>query len=381
MVPLTPGRPAAGLKQGAYMAFSFRDDYSEGAHPRIIGALARTALEHSDCYGEDRFCLAAADMLRAQAGCGGAEVLFVPGGTQANLLLISHALRPHQAVISAESGHINGHECGAIEGSGHKIIAMLAADGKLTEALVEASLPQGSDAPHVVQPKLVYISQATECGTVYTALELENLARCCRKHGLFLYVDGARMANALAASSGADCGACGACGADSAEPPPSLSEVARLADAFTLGGTKNGLLFGEALVVPNPELARDIRYTQKRLGALLAKGRAIGAQFEEALRDGLYLELAAHANHMAASLRSGLEALGVRFLYESRSNMQFAALPRAAACALKERGYEFHVYGPTATGADDAVCRFVASWATTEEDVGRFVSDYSKAIG
>ena len=355
------------------MAHLFRDDYSEGAHPRIIDALARTTLEQTDCYGEDRFCLAAADMLRALAGCdAAAEVLFVSGGTHANLLLIAHALRPHQAVVSAISGHINVHECGAIEGAGHKIIALPTKDGKLTAAQVEESLPDRAGGPHVAQPKLVYASQATELGTVYTAQELESLSGCCREHSLFLYVDGARLANSLAA-------------ADSNEPaagsePPTMRDIARLSDAFTLGGTKNGLLFGEALVVTNAALSKDIRYTQKLYGALLAKGRAIGAQFEEALRDGLYLELAARANRMAAALRAGLEALGVRFLYEARSNMQYAALPRPVAEALAEDGYGFHTYGPSAPGAGDSVCRFVASWATTEESVDKLISDCARAM-
>ncbi|GHU88986.1 amino acid lyase [Clostridia bacterium] len=340
------------------MVYSFKNDYSEGAHPRVYEALQHTNTEQAEGYGEDVFCEEAARLLR-EISESDAEVAFVPGGTQANLLLISHALRPYEAVISPETGHINGHECGAVEATGHKILNLPSENGKLRAPQIAEALRE-YDSPQVVAPRLVYISQASDLGTVYTRDELAAISEVCRANGLYLYVDGARIANALAAERGL-----------------TLVDVARFSDAFTVGGTKNGFLFGEALVIPNAELARNIRHSQKQRGAMLAKGRVIGAQFAAMLRDGLYFELAEHANDMALLLRDGLSPLGIQFACQSPTNLQFPIFSEVIADKLSE-DYGFHVVGRDAPGR--VTVRLVTSWATGETPVRGFVEAVREAL-
>ena len=327
----------------------FRNDYSEGAHPAVLEALAETNLLKTPGYGADSYCAAAADTLRRLCGAPEAQVHFVSGGTQANKLLIGALLRPYEAVIAAETGHIAGHEAGAIELDGHKILTVSTADGKLTAAGV-AEMAERCGEEYTPLPRLVYLSNTTEVGTVYTRRELAEISACCRGLGLLLYCDGARLGAAITAP-GADVG---------------FADYAALCDAFTIGGTKNGLLFGEALVLANPDLCPYFRRAMKQQGAILAKGRLLGVQFGAILKDGLYLELARHANRMALRLREGLLAQGWTMAYDSPSNQLFPILDASQAAAL-ERDCAFEVISPLPEGR---LCvRFVTSWTTQETEV------------
>lgn len=332
---------------------SFKNDYSEGAHPRILEALSRHNFEQADGYGCDESCERARRLIREAVGAPSCDVHFLVGGTQANLCLIAHALRPHEAVVSAKSGHINVHETGAIEATGHKVLTRPSADGKLTPAQVLEVLEEHTDE-HMVRPGLVYISHPTEVGTLYTKAELEALSALCRERGLPLYLDGARLASALAAE-GNDL---------------TLPDICRLTDAFYLGGTKCGALFGEALIIRGEALKRDFRFMQKQRGALLAKGFLLGLQFEELLCDGLYLELGAHANAMANRLREGIREAGYSFAPETKTNQLFPRLPDGVVEALSE-DYDFEFWSREEDG--HSVIRLVTSWATREENVGRFL--------
>ena len=271
--------------------YSFRNDYSEGAHPRVLQALSRTNTAQTCGYGQDLFCLDAAARIRALCHAPKADVHFLVGGTQSNLVTIDALLRPCEAVIAAHTGHVNVHETGAIEATGHKVCAVPSPDGKVTCEMVE-SVVRAHSSEHMVIPRLVYISDTTETGTVYTQAELAALRRCCDANDLLLYLDGARLGSALTIPS-ADV---------------TLPDLAALTDAFTIGGTKNGALFGEALILTTP--CPRFRWHMKQRGAVLAKGRLLGVQFQALLEEGLYFDLARHANEMAQQLRQGLGCLG-----------------------------------------------------------------------
>jgi len=335
----------------------FFDDYSEGAHPRVLAQLAADTLAQEPGYGNDAPSQRAAALLRIATGSPGAAVHFVSGGTQANLIALASVLRPHESVVAAASAHIHVHETGAVEATGHKINLVAGADGKLAPDAVRAVVAQHADE-HMVRPRVVFVSQPTELGTLYSAAELEALSEACRELGLYLYLDGARLASALASP---------ACDL-------ALPRLAALVDMFYLGGTKNGALFGEAIVITNPALQPDFRYHLKQRGALLAKGRALGTQFVALLEDDLYLELARHANAMAARLATGLRAAGVRFLGDPVTNLVFPILSDATIARLRE-AYGFHVWGRV----DDAhsAIRLVASWATTPAAVDAFLDDFA----
>lgn len=335
--------------------YSFRNDYSEGAHPKVLAALTETNLTQTVGYGLDPFCAAAADTIRRLCGAPGADVHFLVGGTQVNLVVIAAHLQPYEAVIAAHTGHVNVHETGAIEATGHKVCTAYAPDGKLTPALVESVLAQHNGTEHMVAPRLIYISDTTEIGTVYTKAELTALRRCCDDHGLFLYLDGARLGSALTAE-GNDL---------------TLPDLAALTDAFTIGGTKNGALLGEALILPRPH--DHFRWYMKQRGAVLAKGRLLGLQFQALLTDGLYFDLARHANTLAIRLRDGMAALGIPFPVSSPSNQQFPVLGNEVVAALEERGYEFETDHPV---DEKRTCvRFVTSWATPESAVEELLAD------
>ena len=334
--------------------YSFRNDYSEGAHPKVLEALASTNLEQTVGYGMDPRCEAARNTIRRLCNAPDADVHFLVGGTQTNLIVIESLLRPYEAVIAAHTGHVNVHETGAIEATGHKVCTAYAPDGKLTPALVE-SVVNGHSSEHMVHPRLVYISDTTEIGTIYTKAELEALRRCCDEHSLFLFMDGARLGSALA----------------SPENDLTLPDLAALTDAFYIGGTKNGALFGEALVMNAPN--DHFRWHMKQRGAMLAKGRLLGVQFQALLEDGVYFEIARHANEMAYRLRDGIAALGYSFPVPSPSNQQFPVLPNTVVEQLKAKGYEFEIDH----AEDDAhTCvRFVTSWATPENAIDAFLKD------
>ncbi len=342
---------------------SFTCDYSEGAHPRVLERLAATNLEQTPGYGLDSYCGRAAALIRKSCAREDAAVHFLVGGTQTNLTVLAAALRPHQGALAADTGHINVHESGAIEASGHKVLPIPANDGKITAAQVEEALRAHWESPtreHTVQPGLLYLSQPTELGTVYARAELEAIARVCHNYGVPLYVDGARLGAAITAE-GADCG---------------LADLAALCDAFTIGGTKNGLLFGEALIITNPALGRDFRYIMKQRGGMLAKGRLLGVQFLAVWEDGLYFEMARHANEQALRIRRACEARGWEFLVPSPTNQQFPILPDSALAALSG-SYAFETWGPV--GENRTAVRICTSWATRPEDVDALVSDISLA--
>ncbi len=335
--------------------YSFRNDYSEGAHPQVLQALTDTNAVQTVGYGMDPYCQAAADTIRRLCAAPDADVHFLVGGTQVNLVTIDAFLRSYEAVIAAQTGHVSTHETGAIEATGHKVCTVESPDGKLTPALVESVLAQHNGTEHMVLPRLVYISDTTEIGTIYTKAELTALRRCCDAHGLVLYLDGARLGSALTAP-GNDL---------------TLPDLAALTDAFTIGGTKNGALFGEALVLTRP--LPHYRWHMKQRGAVLAKGRLLGIQFQALLEDGLYFDLARHANQLALRLRDGIAALGYPFPVDSPSNQQFPVLPNAAVQKLQELGYEFEI--DHVVDADHTCIRLVTSWATPESAMESFLRD------
>lgn len=340
------------------MIYSFANDYSEGAHPRILEAMMNTNLQQNPGYGLDEHCRKAAGLIRAECGQPDLDVHFIPGGTQTNLLAIAKALRPHEAVISADTGHINCHETGAVEATGHKILTIPSADGKLTRDAVSEMIHTHS-AEYSVLPKMVYISNTTELGTQYSKQELEDLNHLCRLHGLYLFLDGARLASALT----------------SVANDLTLSDLARLTDLFYIGGTKNGALFGEALVISNPELKTCFRFHLKQRGAMLAKGWLLGLQFETLFTDGLYYELGRRANELAAILRKGFEECGISFLSPSCSNQVFPIVADELADRLAAE-YKFETERRLGDGT--TAIRFVTSWATPEQAVRDFIQ-YLKA--
>ena len=335
--------------------YSFKNDYTVTAHPRLLQALGETSLEQDEGYGLDRHSLAAADHIRSYLGpCGEtADIHFLCGGTQTNMVALAAFLRPHEAVIAPDTAHICVHETGAIEATGHKIIAVPSYQGKLLPERVREVLDAHCDE-HMVKPRLVKITNATELGTVYTLAELETLGVLCRERGLLLYIDGARLGYALTAEGN----------------DVRLSDLCRLADAFYIGGTKNGALLGEALVLCNDALKDDFRYLVKQRGAMLAKGRVLGVQFEELFRDGLYFELARHGNTMARAICSGLRAMGHTFLTDSTSNQIFPILPNTLIQKL-EKDWMFYVW-QTISGEHTAI-RLVTDWATDAGEVDRFL--------
>lgn len=340
--------------------YSFKNDYSEGAHPRILDALVSANLEQSEGYGEDSYSLKAAKEIKQAIGLETVDIHLFAGGTQTNLTALGAFLRPHEAVIAANTGHIFVHETGAIEATGHKVLTVEVKDGKLGPSHVEAVLAAHSDE-HMVKPRLIYISNSTEIGTVYSKSELEALSRLCRQNGLYLYMDGARLGSALCAE-GCDL---------------TLADLAKMTDAFYIGGTKNGALLGEALVIGRDGLKEDFRYHMKQRGALLAKGRLLGIQFYELFRDGLYFELARHANAMAALIRQAIEAAGYEFLTDSPSNQIFPILPNKLIDRLQEK-YSFYVWSKA--DEESSAVRLVTSWAMKEEAVQGFIEDF-KAYG
>ena len=338
---------------------NFASDYTEGAHPKVLERLLETKFQQAPGDGEDPDCEEARTLIREMCAAPEAEVQFLTGGTQANQTVIAAALRPYQGAVAADSGHIAVHETGAIEATGHTVLTLPGEDGKLTPSAIAALCRAhwgDSSREHAVQPGLVYLSQATEWGTVYSLRELEAIAEVCREFGLSLYVDGARLGYAMASIGNA----------------PGYADLARLCDCFTIGGTKVGALFGEAVVIPNQILARDFRYHIKQRGGMLAKGRLLGLQFLALLEDGLYAEMSRHAVLLAQGLRRCLQEAGYAFLYESPSNQLFPILPDAHLAALEEK-YVFNLV-ERRDGGTTAV-RMCTSWATDPQDVKTLMED------
>lgn len=294
--------------------YSFQNDYSEGAHPNILRALETINYHQNNSYGLDEHCDNARDKIQEALENYGVDIHFITGGTLTNLTFLSHALRPYEAVISADTGHINTHETGAIEASGHKVLSIPCTDGKLTADLIRPVLKQHENE-HWVEPRLVYISLPTELGTVYTKEELEKLYQFCKRHNLYLYIDGARLAMALAVE----------------ETQLTLKDLPDLCDAFYIGGTKNGAMFGEALILVNDDLKDHFRFNMKQRGAILAKGWMIGVQFEELFQDNLYLELGKRSVALAQRLKEGFIDCKIPFLCDSPTNQLFPIFPNEFA--------------------------------------------------
>lgn len=332
---------------------AFRNDYSEGAHPLILEALARDSMKQEPGYGDDSATARATHLIRSACQRPDAQVHLVTGGTQANLVMSAALLQPYESIIAATSGHICIHEAGAIEATGHKIHELPHTDGKISAAQVQEIVALHCDE-HMVRPRMVFISQATELGTVYSRREVESLAAVCSKHNLLLYVDGARLGSALASN----------------RHDLSLADIARLADAFYIGGTKNGALFGEALVLCQPQLSPHFRNHLKQRGALLAKSRALGAQFEALFTDDLFVTLAAHANRTAQLLAEGIRARGFSFAYEPMTNQIFPIFPKALIERLS-KNFAFYVW--SAVDREHSTVRLVTSWATKEASIESFL--------
>ena len=335
----------------------FESDYLEGCHPDILRRLTETNLEQTVSYGEDIYCNNARALIRKQCNNDDIDIHFMTGGTQTNLTLIAAALRSHEAVITADTGHINSHETGAIEAVGHKLLPIPSPDGKITAvqiaALCEAHY-NDNNRIHIAKPAFVYISNPTENGTIYSKSELVEIRDVCDCYSLILYMDGARLGYGLM----------------SYENDLTLEDIARLCDAFYIGGTKVGALFGEALVVTNNNLKKDYRYIQKQHGALLAKGRLLGIQFETLFTDDLYFKISAYAIEQAKILRTAFAELGYKFLYNSPTNQLFPIIDNKKLEQLFAK-YSYSYW--TKLDDDFSAVRFCTSWATKIDDVTRFV--------
>lgn len=342
----------------------FECDYTEGCIPEILEAISRENHTQFPGYSEDAICERA--RARVKALCGGvdADVHFLVGGTQANATILSAALRPHQGVLAAQQGHIACHETGAIEATGHKVLALPSATGRLSAGQIQGCCAaHWADATHEhqVQPAVVYLSHPAENGTLYTLAELEQIRSVCDRWGLMLFVDGARLGYGLA----------------SPVNDVTIADLARLTDAFYLGGTKVGALFGEAVVLRNPALRRDFRYLIKRQGGMLAKGWLLGLQFDVLLENNRYLSIARRAVDQALRIKRAFEARGCKFLIESWTNQQFPILDNAALNRFAEK-YVFSIW-EKADEAHTAV-RFCTSWATTDEQVDQLTGDIARFL-
>lgn len=333
-------------------------DYQEGCHPKILERMVQTNLESTPGYGTDAYCESAKAKIKAACQAPNSEVFLLIGGTQTNATVIRSILRPCEGVIAVTSGHINGHEAGAIELGGHKVLTIEPHDGKMVASQLDQYIVDALTAPswdHGVIPAMVYISQATETGSVYSLAELEAISKVCHKHGMPLFIDGARLGYALA-SEGADM---------------TLADIARLADVFYIGGTKVGALLGEAVVFTNTKLAKNFFTIMKQGGAVLAKGRLLGLQFDTLFTDNLYFEISRHAINMAMKLKTALKAKGYRFYSESPSNQQFVILENDQLAQLEQ-----HVQVSHWCKVDEkhTAVRFCTSWATTEENIDRVIA-------
>lgn len=335
------------------MKFSFKNDYSEGCHPRIIEAFSKTNLEQQNGYGLDDYSLKAEQLILQKINNQSSKVFLVSGGTQANLIVISAFLKPYESVIAADTGHIFTNESGAIEATGHKIHGVFTNDGKLRVEDLQKVINEHQNFPHQLKQKLVYISNSTEVGTIYSKKELQDLSAFCRENNLFLFLDGARLGHALTAETN----------------DLVLEDIAKLTDAFYLGGTKNGALIGEAIVINNGKLQEDFGFHLKQKGALLAKGRLLGIQFQELLKDDLYFDLARKANVQAMKIKNAFKENGFEFLAETFSNQIFPILGNAQIEELA-KNFEFYVWKKI--DDEKSAIRIITSWATTDEMVRSF---------
>ena len=331
----------------------FHNDYNEACHPEVLNKLIAYTGCQMNGYGEDPCCNNAADLIRKKCNREDLSVHFFVGGPQANLTVIDAALRPHQAAIGAVTAHINVHETGAVEATGHKVIGLSSNDGKITARQIEETVLNhihDESHEHIAQPKLVYISNPTELGTIYSLSELEEISRVCRMYGLYLFVDGARLGYALAAK----------------DNDVTLADLARLCDVFYIGGTKVGALFGEAAVISEPKIAEDFRYIIKQHGGMLAKGWLLGIQFEALFENDLYFKISTHADRMADQIRTTLSQLNYPLYVDGITNQIFPILPDKLLSKLKN---EFTFSEQERVDSSHRAVRFCTSWATKQEDV------------
>lgn len=331
----------------------FSSDYQEGAHQSILDRLAETNLMKTEGYGMDEFSRMAKEKIRTVCNCPSAEIEFLVGGTQTNATVIDALLRSYQGVIASDSGHISVHEAGAIEFGGHKVLEIPNQLGKISaESIRETCSSYWNDGnrDHMVMPGMVYISQPTEYGTLYSLDELTQISSVCREYHIPLYVDGARLAYALA----------------SEENDVSLADLGRLSDIFYIGGTKCGALFGEAVVIPDPGLIPHFFSIIKQHGALLAKGRLLGIQFDELFTDGLYMNIGKQAISAAELLRKAFRSSGYKLAFDSPTNQVFVILENKRMDELsKYIGFSFW----ETADQSHTIVRLAASWATKMEDV------------
>lgn len=334
--------------------YSFKNDYSEGAHPKILEALTKYNEGQEEGYGNDQYSQKAAELIKARCN-DSSSIHFVSGGTQANIIVLSSLLRPYESVVSASSGHINVHEAGAIEATGHKVNIIQTDNGKITPEQVDIVVTAHPDE-HMVKPRVVFISQSTEVGTIYSKEEIQTLRQYCNDNRLYLYVDGARLGSGLTAE-GADV---------------TLKDLGELCDVFYVGGTKNGALCGEAIVINNIDLQKNFRYFIKQRGGLIAKGKLIGLQFLALFEDNLYFDLAKHANSMAKRLTAAIKNKGFSFLTDSVTNQIFPIFQNELINKLQQK-FDFYVWEKV--DAENSAIRLVTSWATREEAVEAFISE------
>lgn len=337
---------------------SFKNDYSELAHPRVIDLLTKYTNQQFNGYGLDNVSNKAKALIKKQIN-NNVDIHFMVGGTSANKTFITHALRPYEAVISVDTGHINVHETGAIESNGHKILLVKNENGKLTSNDILDICNSHIDE-HMVIPKMVYISNTTEIGSIYTKRELEDISKTCNKHNLYLYLDGARLGVALTNETN----------------DLTLKDISELTDAFYIGGTKNGALLGEALIIKNNSLKANFRHSIKQNGGMLAKGYLIGIQFEALFIDNLFYEIGKHANIMAKYFSENLSKLNIKFLYPQISNQIFITLDNSI---IEELGNDF-AFETWILGEEKSTIRLVTSWFTSEILIDNFLDKLSKLM-
>lgn len=340
----------------------FDTDYMSGAHPKVMESLMKTNSDQTAGYGNDKYTAEAKKLVLEACGVPDARAYFLVGGTQTNSTIIDGVLARHEGVLSAESGHINVHESGAIEATGHKVLTLPSYDGKVSASDVRNFIDtfySDDTYEHMVAPGMLYISFPTEYGTVYSLKELEELSEVCHNANIPLFIDGARLGYGLAAEGG----------------DVTLKDIARLSDVFYIGGTKVGALFGEAVVITNPTLLKSFTPLVKQHGALLAKGRLLGVQFRTLFTDGLYEKIARECVAKAIRLKNIFVSKGYNVEVDSPTNQQFFRLPNAVVDALRAE-VSFEMWGPR--GETESVVRFVTGWTTTDADIDRLESILSE---
>lgn len=341
------------------MMIRLNNDYSEGCHPSILLRLNEMNLEQNPGYGTDTHCAEAADAVRKAFDCPDADVHFLVGGTQANMTVIAAALRPYEAVLCADTGHINVHETGAVEGTGHKCIALQSRDGRISASQISVAAAMLDDNEHVAKPAMVYISMSTELGTVYNRAQLRDIYLTCQQLGLYLFIDGARLGYALAAPTG----------------DLTAADIAEMCDVFTVGGTKMGALFGEAIVINHPALKKHFRHMMKHQGGLLAKGWLLGVQFSALMADGLYFQLGQKAVKQAMRIRTALLEKGITLHVDSPTNQLFPIFSDEQVEALEE---DFALEFQERVDESHVALRVCTSWATPERNVTAFIEKINK---